>query len=103
MRGEVIMKVTKKKKDRSNKQNRYYRGVVVKMLSDQLGYEAEEIHSILGQMFLLVDGPYPFVRSTKDLTTVEMEEFLARVRRWASVEHGMYIPNPNECVVPNYY
>jgi hypothetical protein len=35
-------------------------------------------------------------RSTATLSTLEMEDYLARVREFASMELGCYIPEPNE-------
>jgi hypothetical protein len=34
--------------------------------------------------------------STKKLTTVEFEEYLERVRRWAASFLSLYVPLPNE-------
>ena len=88
-------------KQRSNEQNRYYWGVVVKLLSDETGHSAEEIHEVLKIKFLL--KPYnlkgkqlPGATSTADLTTAEFESYLSQVRSWASQELAVYIPAPHE-------
>lgn len=95
--GDVQVIVRKKKKDRSNNQNRYYRGVIVKILSDELGYFPEQIHDLLRNMFLLVDGAkYPIARSTTNLSTVEMEDYLSKIRIWAASELNCQIPLPNQ-------
>jgi hypothetical protein len=39
-----------------------------------------------------------FVRSTTSLNTVEMEEYVENIRRFAISELGCYIPEPNEIV-----
>lgn len=91
-------------KDRSNNQNRYYWGVVVKLICDHTGYSADEIHEILKYKFL----SYPITllakekeelyvaTSTTKLDTKQFEDYLSRVREWASIKLGVFIPQPNE-------
>ena len=87
---------------RSNPQNRYYWGVVIDILSSELGYTPEEIHEILRYKFipkrdiLIKDDDFKISRSTTSLTTVEMENYLSSVREWASIYCGINIPEPNE-------
>ena len=89
------------KKKRSLPANSYYWGVVLEILSDN-GNTPEEWHEICRSMFLkafkIINGKeleYP--KSTTGLSTVEFEEYLEKIRRWASVELNYYIPLPNEC------
>lgn len=90
-----------KSTSRSNPQNRYYWGVVIDILSNELGYTPEEIHEILRQKFLtrkalVKDEEFVIPISTTTLTTVEMENYLTKIREWASLYSGIYIPEPNE-------
>lgn len=97
--GEVQVIVRKKRKDRSNNQNRYYFGVIIKILSDETGYFPQEIHEAMKIKFLQIEGAkFPVARSTSDLSTVETEDYYSKIRMWASSELGIYIPNPNEIV-----
>jgi chloramphenicol 3-O-phosphotransferase len=93
---EVI--VRRKRKQRSDRQNRYYRGVIVRILADHLGYSEDEMHEALKWEFLRVhhDDKPDTVRSTTTLTTLEFEEYCEKVRMWASKEFGCFIPLPNE-------
>ena len=93
------------KKQRSNPENRYYWGVVVQLLSEHTGFSKDEIHEILKRKFLkdvkMVDTKKGYkeielTRSTTELTTVEMEQFLSNIRIWASQEIDVFIPEPNE-------
>ena len=97
---EVI--VRKKKSQRSINQNSYYHGVVVRMLSDFLGYERDEMHMILRFKFLrkVADNGIESALSTAKLSTEEMEDYLERVRRWAAKDLEFYIPLPNEVDIP---
>lgn len=100
---EIIVRRWRKK--RSNPQNRYYFGVVCKIIGDHLGYTVDEAHSAIGWEFLRVEeeGKPPYVRSTTDLDTEEFNEFLEQVKIWAAKgfgdseeKGGVYIPDPNE-------
>ncbi len=59
---------------------------------------AEEAHDVL-RYHLLVEhhdeGPST-VRSTKDLNTVQTEEYYARARQVIAEWFGVYVPLPNE-------
>ena len=92
---EVI--VRKFKKERSNQQNKYYWGVVISLLCETTGYFDEEMHDALKMMFLRDDTrKIPTLRSTANLTTVEFEEYLEKIRIWAVQELNCIIPLPNE-------
>ena len=77
---------------RSEKQNNYYFGVVVDMLSNETGNELEETHELLKLRFLKPMGK----KSTTELTTVEFNAFIERIQRWSAQELGCVIPDPNE-------
>lgn len=96
--GLVQITIEKRKRPRSNEQNRYYWGVVVRIISDHLGYTPEEAHTALRGHFLtvLTDKTLPLIKSTTDLSTVEFEAYMTKIREWASIEFQMYIPEPNE-------
>jgi len=89
------------KKNRSCQQNRAYFGIVVKMIADHLGYDKEDMHKALAEKFLGVEeveinGTLYYVgKSTKNLSTVEFNEYTDRIRRWAA-EQGFSIHEPNE-------
>ncbi len=92
---EVI--VRKPEFKRSNKQLRYYFGVIVKILSDELGYERDEMHEVLKYQFLKMHkNGFDFIRSTSSLNTVEMEKYHEDIRRWSAQEQSIVIPEPNE-------
>ena len=95
---ECEITVSKYRKKRSLPQNAYYFGVVCVILGDHWGYSVEEAHSAIAYEFLMVseDGKPNYVRSTTSLNTEEFNEFLEFVKRWASIEFSVYIPDPNE-------
>jgi hypothetical protein len=97
---DVDLSVKRHRKDRTSPQNRYLFGVVYPVLGEHLGYEVDELHEALAFKFLSLTGPdepLPRRRSTADLTTAEMTEYIETIRRFAATEFGCYIPDPNEC------
>jgi len=99
----------RKYKERSNQQNKYYWGVVIKELSNELGYTPDEMHEALKCHFLAdikefkreVNGimetrTLMVTKSTTALDTQQFEDYMAKVRQWASIQLAIYIPLPNE-------
>jgi len=97
----VVITVGEQKKRRSLNLNSYYWAVVVKLLSDETGYDKDEMHEVLKSMFLRtryqIKGVWvDSTKSTTKLTHKEMSEFIEEVKRFASTTLGVYIPDPNE-------
>lgn len=95
-------------KKRSNPQNNYLWGVVYEMITQKLNeqdpfeYTSEDIHHWMKEKFLRE----PFVNpdtgevlffkigSTTDLTTKKFNEYIEKIRMWASKYLELYIPDP---------
>lgn len=95
----ITVEVSAWRKSRSAQQNRYFHGVVIAILGEHLGYFADEMRAALAHKFLgSVDEATGLmrIRGTSDLSTVEFEDFMARVRQWAGEDLGVFIPLPNE-------
>ncbi len=103
LNGRHVVSIKRFKVKRSVQENRYYWGVIVKILADEFGYFPEEMHDVLKRLFLQYEKPNQitgeverFARSTKDLTTEEAEEYYDKIRIWALSEYSILIPLPNE-------
>lgn len=93
-------------KIRSTPENRYYWGIVIELVSEELGHTKDETHELLKSMFLkeMHHLKLPnekikeitIIKSTAELTTVEFEEYMSSCRTWASLELELWIPEPNE-------
>ena len=80
--------------------------MVIDLLSEEIGHTPEEMHEILKAKFLShkvyikhKDGiveEVTYVKSSADLTTKEFEEYLTKIRVWASADMGILVPLPNE-------
>ena len=101
-----IYEVTLRKiyKDRSLNQNKYYWGICIEILSNELWYTPMEVHEIFKDR-LLTKIYHPNknkriklkrVKSTTDLTTIEFEEYLAKIRAFALQKLQINIPLPNQ-------
>jgi len=94
-RVEVIIRKPRTK--RSDVQNSYYWGVVIELLSKELGYDKDELHEILKYKFLQSNAMgMPYIKSTTKLSTGEFEEYLSKIKRWAAEFLHIVIPDPNE-------
>ena len=87
----------KPKRSRSNQQNRYYWGVVVKIMADHTGYLPEEMHQIMAEKYLSYKKKGRiFIQSTTKLRTSEFETYMEACRRFAAMELQCFVPLPNE-------
>jgi hypothetical protein len=92
-----VVEIQRAKENRTLPQNKYYWGVVVKIIAQHTGYTSEETHQVLAAMFLSYESNgRTFVRSTTKLNTVEFSDYSERCRTWAQTEMDVYIPLPNE-------
>ena len=93
--------VRKAGKPRSLPQNRYYWGVVVKMLADFTGHTAEEMHDALKFQFLShIDDStgLTIVQSTTSLSTVKFRNYCDDIQRWAAMYLELNIPDPPSAI-----
>ena len=101
LKGQIVMVTAEKlRKHRTDDQNRYYRGVVLKTIADNCGYrgseELEALHQEMRRRFLPKRGRLNIPVSTTDLNTQEMTDYIEAIRDWAATELGIYVPEPNE-------
>lgn len=104
----VSITVRVRRKRRSLKQNRFYFGVILPLAAEfmrDLGNDMddEEAHNWLkehvGKLVKNVESPSGVrtrtIRSSRDLTTAEWEDYMQRIRAWAA-EFDLMLPLPNE-------
>ena len=110
---EMDVVFSKKKKNRSYEQNKYYWGVVVAMVRArfiELGNQvsAEETHDYMKQEFNyreFVDEKtgaiYRVPLSTANLTTSQFMDYLAKIQQFSSEVLDINIPDPGQQVEMN--
>lgn len=110
-----VVKVTLEKfrNNRSNKQNRYYWGVVIPHVAAALvdagnGWLSEKseehrqiVHEMMCERFLdnsveirIPGESYTTKNSTRKLNTLEMEEYTSKIRVWLMDIFGYFCPEP---------
>lgn len=86
---------------RTDRQNRYYFGVVVPLIADYCGYERDDMHECLAMKFLRIeDDPItgaPRRRRTPATNTKDFAEYVDSCVRFAT-ELGVYVPAPGEAM-----
>lgn len=91
-----MLQVVRHRKNRSLNQNAYY-WLILTMVGEELGYLPQEVHEAFKNMFLTeYTGKIPKVRSTSSLSTVDMEDYLQKIRVFALTELNINLPLPNE-------
>jgi hypothetical protein len=94
---DICVTVTRWRNTRTNAQNAYYWGVVVRYIAQHVGLTADECHEALREKFIpLSEGALPFRQSTTDFTTEEFEQYIAEVKNWSRAFLNVLIPEPNE-------
>ncbi len=84
-------------KPRSDKQHGYYR-VLLDLTSEHTGYEKDELHDMFrtkAGLWKTVNG-VEVLKSTKELSVIEMGELIELVLRTASQDMDLSLPPPTE-------
>jgi hypothetical protein len=103
--GDVVLTIERKKPSRTIQQNSYYHGVVVKLIADETGQDAESVHEFLkrecnaacvemthrtsGEVYEAWVG-----KSTAALNVNDFYDYVERCRAWAGTFLGLEIPDP---------
>lgn len=85
---------------RTNRQNRYYWGVVLELIAHHTGYLPEDVHEIMKSKFLRTKkvwrtGEITVLKSTAELTSDEFTQYIEQVRVEAG-EMEIEIPDPDK-------
>ena len=117
---EVVVTFARPKKTRSSEQNRYYWGVVVRMVCEafnEIGNpvnadnqeDIQSVHEFLKRRFLqpeiFVDAngeAHEIGWSTSRLTTSQMMDYIAQVQQFAAEFLNVIIPDPGEQAEINF-
>lgn len=104
----VVVSVEKKKKTRSNQQNKFYWAVVVPIFRQGLRdigeiMSIEQTHDLLKFRFLIDEivnqqtgEIIQRTKSTTELSTTEFMDLIDEIQRWGAEFLGVTIPDPDE-------
>lgn len=109
---KIWLKLLKRKPTRSESQREYYYAVIIAILMDELGWDnKDQVNEELKWEFNrkpLIDPrtgfqkynehglPIYYPGSIEGEDTKTCERIFQAIRIWASTEHGIFIPLPNE-------
>jgi hypothetical protein len=112
---DIVITIENKKKKRSNPQNAYYFGVVIPLMKqgfyNSLGEHVgtDEIHTFLKNRFLFKEivneqnaEIIKMPQSTTELTTIQFEEYLDKIREFATEFLSIQIPLPNDTLTIDF-
>jgi len=105
---DMLCEIRKDKRNRSTVQNAYY-WFLLTMLETDTGNDKEDLHEYFKEKWLRDTykqisvfpdsiGDLTYTKSTTKLTTLEMEDYLEKIRVFASRELGCFLPLPNETI-----
>ena len=85
---------------RSSQANRYYWGVLIKIVADWSGFTSDEVHQEFRKKFLTYEKvhknkTYKFTKSTVDLKVSEFSEYLKKCINYTQQELELIIPEPD--------
>ncbi len=103
--GPVVITIERKKPSRTVNQNAYYHGVVVKLIADETGQDAESVHEFLKRECNAACVTFTNKRSgeeyetwvgqsTAALNVNEFYDYVERCRAWAGTFLGLELPDP---------
>jgi azurin len=94
---EVDVVIKKHRNKRSAEQNRYYFGVVLKMISDMTGHSAYDLHCHFKHHLLRKkDTRLTAHKSTTGLDTKEFSDYIESIKLFAKARLNLRIPSPDE-------
>jgi hypothetical protein len=112
---DIIITIEKKKKKRSNPQNSYYWGIVLPMMQtgfyNNLGEHVgiQEAHEFLKGRFLFrevvnqeLGEVIKLSKSTTELSTIQFEEYLDKIREFGLEFLNITIPLPNDTLTIDF-
>lgn len=103
---EIDITVQRHRKPRSKEQNRYYWAIVgvARNAINEAGntLSAQEVHDYFRGEYLREEihvgegNLIERIKSTTELSTLEMNEYIERIRQFCAEMFGVYIPDPEE-------
>lgn len=102
LKGKNVIQIKKFRQKRTVNQNSYLWAVVYRYLGEEIGYTGEEVHQEMGRLFLSYEKTLPngsaktFVRSTTDLDTLEMSQYIEKIKDFALEQFSCLIPEASQ-------
>ncbi len=101
LKGKIRITAKRYYLTRSDKENRYLWGVPYRDIAEEIGESKEVVHELMKYKFLrrekIVNGVRMIiVGSTRNLSTIQFEEYAENIRRWGAEFLRINIQEPNQ-------
>ena len=95
-RVEVV--VRKETNTRTSQSNRYLFGVVYAVISENTGYDPEQVHDAMKVMFASqhLENGLVITEHTSKMDTVRFSKYVDDIKRWAAEFLHCYVPDAGE-------
>jgi hypothetical protein len=93
---ELVVTIKTRRKTRTNEQNRYYWGAIIRRIAEATGNNDHDIHEFCKRKFLppkhiVINGKeFLVVASTPDCNTVEFWDYVESIKSFFSTEFGIH-------------
>ena len=104
LKGKNVIQIKKWRKARSINQHKYLFGVVYRYVGQEIGLTTEEAHQTMKEHFLSYEKRLPngtvakFTKSTTDLDTLEMTNYIEEIRSFMLEQFSCLIPEPEQSI-----
>lgn len=99
----IKIEITRHREKRNNKQNNYFH-LLVEILSNELGYDPDEMKEILKFKFIRVEAKHwIYTKKTSELNTEAMAEFTEKIILWAWSELNITLPTPEDYLKDEHF
>lgn len=99
LNGPVEVIVRKPRKVRSSQQNKYYWGVILKLISEHTGESIDDLHNHFSYKYLSMNGKSGKLhskKSTTSLSTIEFMEYINKIIQWGEQFLNINFPEPED-------
>lgn len=104
--GEVLITVERARATRSDQQNRWYWGQILRLIAEHTGYTVDELHEYCKQRFNpkrmtfcddagVVTDDDTIGMSTRKMNRIAFGEYCEAIRSWAAADLHVAIPDPD--------
>jgi hypothetical protein len=104
LKGKNALQIKKYRKTRSVNQHKYLFGVVYRYVGEEIGLTTEEAHQTMKDHFLSYEKQLPngtakrFTKSTTELDTLEMTNYIEEIRTFMLEQFSCLIPDPDAAI-----
>ena len=108
IRKQAVVDLSEKREKRTIDQNSLY-WLWLSCIMNETGEYKDRLHEVFKQKFLgtenilVFDNQFQITKSTTQLDTKQMTDYLNRIQEFSNAELGILLPNPEDLVWADFY